>query len=289
MFPARFDYHRATTVDDALRLLGEHPGAKLLAGGHSLIPMMKLRLAMPEVLIDVGRVSELKGIEREEGKIYVGALTTHAELAASEVLAAHCPILAEAASKIADPAVRNKGTIGGNVAHADPASDLPAVLVATGAVIHLKGRRQRQVKAADFFTGLLATDLGEDEILTRIEIPDLHGRSGHAGSAYLKYEHPASGYAICGAAAVVKKNADGTCAAASLALNGVSATPFDAARVCRELIGAPLDDAVIRQAVNDHLHVGDPLSDVYASGLYRAELAKVYGRRALRLARDRAR
>jgi carbon-monoxide dehydrogenase medium subunit len=289
MYPASFEYHRPASVGEAVRLLGEHEGAKVLAGGHSLLPMMKLRLAHPPALIDIGRIADLKGIHRKGDATHIGALTTHTELASSVELKTHCPLISEAAAKIADPAVRNKGTIGGNIAHADPASDLPAVLVALGARIVLTGRSERTVAAKDFFVGLLTTDVREDEILTRVEVPDVHGKGGPTGTAYLKVEHPASGYAVCGAAAVVSKNADGTCAAARLCFNGVTATPYDAEGLAKDLVGQPLNDSVIDQAVLDHVHIDDPLSDVHASGLYRMELAKVYGKRALKAARDRAR
>jgi len=287
MIPASFDYYRPASVDEALGLLSEHAGAKLLAGGHSLLPMMKLRLAQPPALIDVGRLADLKGIRRVRGSVHVGALTTHAELASSQELKAHCPLIPEAAAKIGDPAVRNRGTIGGNIAHADPASDLPGVLVAAGATVVVGGRngKERSVAAKDFFKGLLETDVRESEILLRVEIPE----HADAGVAYLKVEHPASGYAVCGAAALVRKNPDGTCADARLAFNGVTATPYYNEALSKDLKGQPLDDAVIDQAVLDHVHIDDPLEDLHASGLYRMELAKVYGRRALKAARDRAR
>ncbi|NJL27779.1 MAG: xanthine dehydrogenase family protein subunit M [Thermoanaerobaculia bacterium] len=289
MFPASFDYYRAASVEDAVRLMAEHHEAKLIAGGHSLLPMMKLRLAEPLTLVDIARIAELQGLRHENGKVYVGALTTHWVLETSEILEAHCPLLKEAASKIGDPAVRNKGTIGGNIAHADPASDLPAVLVALGATIHLHGLDgHRAVPAEQFFLGLLHTDVQPGEILTLIELPEMHGASGHTGSCYLKFEHPASGYAICGAAAVVRKNADGTAAEVQLAFNGVTETPYFAQKVGASLVGAPLDDAVIDQAVNDGVLIDEPLGDVHASGLYRMELAKVFGKRALKIARDRA-
>lgn len=289
MFPASFDYYRAASVEDAVRLLAEHHEAKLIAGGHSLLPMMKLRLAEPLTLIDVARIAELQGLRHENGKVYIGALTTHWVLETSDILAAHCPLLKEAAGKIGDPAVRNKGTIGGNIAHADPASDLPAVLVAVDATIHLHGLDgHRTVAAGDFFLGLLTTDVRPGEILTLIEIPELHGATGHTGSCYLKFEHPASGYAICGAAAVLRKNPDGTAAEVRLAFNGVSETPYVADAVALSLAGSPLDDAVIDQAVDDGVAIDEPLGDVHASGLYRVELAKVFGKRALKIARDRA-
>jgi aerobic carbon-monoxide dehydrogenase medium subunit len=286
MFPAKFDYFRAGSVDEALALLGAHEGAKLLSGGHSLLPMMKLRLAQPSALIDIGRLAELAGITRTATGVHVGAGTTHAAMAASKVLAEDCPLLAEAAGKIADPAVRNKGTLGGNIAHADPASDLPAVLVALGATVRLKGPGgARTVVAGDFFVDLLATAMGEDEILLGVDLPKL---AFGTGTSYLKLEQPASGYALCGAAAWVQLDADGRTVGAGLAYNGVAATPV-VVPVGTALAGKVPDDAAIEQAVSSLLVVADPLSDIHASGPYRVELAKVYGRRALEQARDRAR
>jgi carbon-monoxide dehydrogenase medium subunit len=278
MYPASFDYYRASSLDEAVKLLGEHDDAKVLAGGHSLIPMMKLHLAEPAAVIDIGRIADLKGVTKNGDSCRVGALSTHNEIAGSE-LQDCCGILAEAASKVGDPAVRNRGTIGGNIAHADPASDLPAALLAVGATIHLTGPGgARSVEVEDFFTGLLETDMKDGEILTHVEVPCLSG-----GFAYLKVEHPASGYAICGAAAVIE---DGR---ATLAFNGIAAVPFvahavgDALAMCEHL-----SDAAIDKAVDEHLSVEDPLSDIQASGEYRVVLAKAYGKRALKAARDRA-
>ncbi len=283
MIPAKCDYVRASSAQEAVELLGQHAGARLLAGGHSLIPMMKLRLAEPAVLIDIGRIAELRGIESGNGEISIGALTTHAELAASEVLQSDCAVLAEAAARVGDPQVRNKGTLGGNIAHADPASDLPAVLVALGATVHLLGSGgERQVAAAEFFVGLLSTDARPDEIITAVSVPPLAAGSG---SCYLKVEHPASGYAVCGAAAVVAM-ADGKCASASLCFNGIAATPWRA-DVADALPGGACDDAAIEAAM-ESLSVGDPLGDLHASGEYRVALARTYGKRALKLARERA-
>jgi aerobic carbon-monoxide dehydrogenase medium subunit len=287
MFPAQFDYYRAASVQEALGLLKRHGDAKLLAGGHSLIPMMKLRLSQPSAVIDIGRIQELSGIRVVgAGRIHIGALTTHATLAASDLLRSRCQVLGAAASQIADPSVRNKGTIGGNIAHADPGSDLPAVLVALDATVHITGAKgDRQVAARSFFVDLLATDLKEGEILTHVEVPAFEGKSG---SAYLKFEHPASGYAVCGAAAVVKLDAAGKCTGADLAFNGVTATPHHAKAVGEALRGKALDDAAIDQAIDSKLSIADPLGDLFASGPYRIEIAKVYGKRALKLARDRA-
>ena len=279
MFPASFDYVRADSLDQVISLLGEHADAKLLAGGHSLLPMMKLRLAAPATLIDIGRVSELRGISLGAGELRVGALTTHHEVATSEMVREHLPILAEAAAKIGDPAVRNRGTVGGNIAHADPASDLPAVLVALGARVHLRSAAgERIARAADFFTGLLETDLGDGEVLVAVSAPVLGAGDG---CAYLKVEHAASGYAVCGAAAVIRG------AVAALALGGVAATPLAAAAVAESLTDSDFSDAAIDDAVSQHLEVVEPLSDAQADGAYRAHLAQVYGKRALKAARDR--
>ncbi len=282
MFPANFDYHRVDNVAAAVRLLGQNPDAKLLAGGHSLIPMMKFRLAAPSALIDIGRIAALRGVSEADGRIRIGALTTHAEVAASGLLLQRCPMLAETAHKIADPAVRNKGTVGGNIAHADPASDLPAVLVALGATVHLEGPDGlRQVAAADFFTGLLESDVRADEVLIAI---DFAWRKPGAAGVYLKVENPASGYAVCGAAAIVRAGV-----ASALCFNGITATPLVATAVCDALAGSDLSDAAIASAVDQHLAVAEPLYDLHASGEYRVHLAKTYGQRALRAARDLAR
>ncbi len=285
MFPAKFEYRRAASLAEAISLLGS--GAKALAGGHSLLPMMKLRLAQPEMLVDIGRLPELAGISRAGDRVRVGAITRHAEIAASTILHEDCSLLSEAAAKIGDPQVRNRGTLGGNIAHADPASDLPAVLVALGATIHLQGPAgSRQVAAAEFFVDLMTTALGGNEIITAVEVPRL---PFHTGCCYLKVEQPASGYALCGAAAWMRLDASSQVAEAGLAWNGVAATPVDGKNVTAALVGRVPDDAAIERAVADHLSVAEPLSDIHASGEYRVELARVYGRRALERARDRAR
>lgn len=285
MYPAKFDYVRAGSVQEAVSLLQQHEDAKLLAGGHSLIPAMKLRLAQPPTLIDIGRIPELKSISQTGNTVRIGALATHAALASSDVLKQSCAVLAEAAGQVGDQQVRNKGTIGGNLAHADPASDLPAAVLALGGSVHMTGPNgDRQVNLSDFFVDLLETSLGEDEILTAIEVNAVGSGSG---SAYLKFEHPASGYAICGAAAVVTIE-NGTCTAASLCFNGVTAVPLNASAVANALVGKSLDDATINAAVDGNLSISDPMSDIHASGDYRIALAKVYGKRALKAARDRA-
>ncbi|MFW6089574.1 MAG: FAD binding domain-containing protein [Gemmatimonadota bacterium] len=287
MIPASFAYHRATDLDDAIRLLGEHDGASLLAGGHSLIPMMKARLARPGALIDIGRVEALRGIRDAGDAIRIGALTPHAELQRSELVTEHAPLWAQAAHDLADRQVRNRGTVGGNIAHADPASDLPAVAVATGATIHLAGPGgERAVPAGNFFVGLFTTGIRSGEVLTAIEVPKPAPRTG---TCYEKFAHPASGYAVVGAAVVVVLNEDGSCREARLCFNGLTVSPLDATSVTDALAGGSLDDATIAGAVDAHLSVDDPMGDVFASGPYRVEMAKVYGRRALQKARDAAR
>ncbi len=287
MFPAKFEYYRASTVEEAINLCQQHSGAKLLAGGHSLIPMMKLRLAQPSALIDIARIPELRGVTRANGGLHIGCLTTHAELAASDLIRQFCPILAETATKIADPPVRNKGTIGGNLAHADPGSDPPAVILALGAILHVIGPEgYRRINVSDFFLDLLMTDLRPQEILTGLDVPI---QESGMGSCYLKFEHPASGYAVCGSAAIVTLGSDGLCKRARLCFNGVSTTPYRAAEVTDILTGKILDDTIIEQAVDRQLAIPDPMGDVYASSTYRVEMAKVYGKRALKTARDRVR
>src|SRR5262252_10220074 len=199
MYSADFDYHRARSLAEVHSLLAAHPDAKLLAGGHSLIPLMKLRLAAPSALIDIGRIPELRGISASGGTIRIGALTTHAELAASADLAKSAAALSEAAAMVGDPAVRNRGTIGGNIAHADPASDLPTVLVGLGASVVVVGPNGERTIAADkFFTGIMATALGDREIVAAITVP---ATTPGEGAAYVKFSHPASRYAVIGACA----------------------------------------------------------------------------------------
>jgi carbon-monoxide dehydrogenase medium subunit len=284
MYTAPFDYVRATSLDDALRLLEQSGDAKLIAGGHSLLPMMKLRLAQPAKLIDIGRLP-LRGVAFAGDAVRVGALTTHAELASSSELRQHCPLVAEAAAAIGDPQVRNRGTLGGNIAHADPGSDLPAALVALGATIRLRGRSgERTVAAKDFFVDLLTTDLQSGELITAVDVP----KTGPGtGSAYLKFEHPASGYAVVGAAAWVRVEA-GKCAAAGLAFNGVTATPLVSAAALAQLVGSDLSDGVLAAAAAK-IEATDPLGDVYATGDYRVHLARVFAQRAVAKARSRAR
>ncbi|MEE8130386.1 MAG: xanthine dehydrogenase family protein subunit M [Vicinamibacterales bacterium] len=287
MFATDFDYYRAGSVSEAGQLLQAHPGAKLLAGGHSLIPLLKLRLAAPATVIDIGRIGELKGITVSGDTLKIGSLTTHAELAASAAVRQHAAALAEAAGQIGDPAVRNRGTVGGNVAHADPASDLPTVLAALGATFGVVGAGGvRTIDASEFFQGIMTTALGENDLLTFIEVPVAHTGDG---SAYAKFSHPASRYAVIGVAASVSISA-GSCTGAAIAVGGLVPTPCRAASVEQALTGQVLTPDVIAtasQAVSNDVG-DDPLGDIFASGEYRKAVAHVYVGRAVAAAAERA-
>jgi aerobic carbon-monoxide dehydrogenase medium subunit len=287
MYSAEFDYHRAHSLAEAHQLMAANPGAKLLAGGHSLIPLLKLRLAMPTSVIDIGRIAELRGITVAASEVRIGALTTHAELAASADLRRAAAALAEAAGMVGDPAVRNRGTIGGNIAHADPASDLPTVLVALGAHIHVVGPRgARTIDASHFFTGIMATALEEDEIVSSIVVPAA-GR-GEA-SAYAKFPHPASRYAVVGAAALVIVS-QGKFSAVSAALGGLLPHARRLSAVEHALVHQPAtDEAIAAAAARAADDIGDQANgDLFASAEYRKAVAPVYVKRALASAVARA-
>lgn len=287
MFAADFDYHRAETLAEAGQLLQQHPGAKLLAGGHSLIPLLKLRLADPPAVIDIGRISELRGVTVSDDVLRIGALTTHAELARSPHVQQHARALAEAAAQIGDPAVRNRGTVGGNVAHADPASDLPTVLCALGGRFHVVGPGGEQtLEAGSFFQGVMTTALGENDLLTAITVP--LAKAGQ-GSAYAKFAHPASRYAVIGVAALLSSTG-GSCTAASVAIGGLVPAPVRANSVEAALTGqtlAPEAIAAAAQAASGDLG-DDILGDVFASSEYRQAVAPVYVKRAVAAAAERA-
>jgi carbon-monoxide dehydrogenase medium subunit len=289
MYPAQFDYVRAKSVAEAGDLLAMNPAAKLLAGGHSLIPILKLRLASPPLLIDIGRIGELKGISVSGGRLRIGALTTHADVAASGDVRKHASALADAASQIGDPAVRNRGTVGGNIAHADPASDLPAVLSALDATVLVTGAggASRSIAARDFFLGMMTTALGPGEILTAVEVP---AQPAGGGSAYVKLSHPASRYAVIGAAVWVRMDG-GRCAAASVVLSGVAPAPARARAVEAALAGQALTPDVVVKAASATAGdlSGDLLGDLYASATYRKSVAHVYVRRAIAIAAERSR
>ncbi len=271
MIPAAFEYRRAASVEHALDLLAEHgEDAKLLAGGHSLLPLMKLRLATPGVLIDIGRLSELSFVRDEGDRVTIGALTRHRDVEISEVLQAHVPLIAHVAGQIGDPQVRHRGTIGGSLAHGDPASDLPAACLALGASFRAVGPDgERQIAATDFFLGFLETALGPNEVLTDISVSKTDG----AGWSFQKFNRRAQDWAIVGVATVA-----GTYT--RVGLINMGPVPLRATGVEEALAaGASAAEAASRAA--DGL---DPPADINASPEYRGHLARVLVRRALEAA-----
>jgi aerobic carbon-monoxide dehydrogenase medium subunit len=271
MIPARFDYQRADSADQAIALLTEHgEDAKLLAGGHSLLPLMKMRLARPRVVIDIGRLADLSYIRADGDHIAIGALTRHHEVEISELLTREVPLLSTAAGQVGDPQIRHRGTIGGSLAHGDPASDLPAVVLALGATLVVRGPGgERTIAAADFFRGFMETALAADEILTEIRVPRLEG----AGWSYQKFNRRALDWAIVGVAA----QRSGTNGGAAVALVNMASTPVRATAVEEALAGgASAADAASHAA--DGLN---PPTDINAGPEFRRHLAQVLVRRAL--------
>jgi carbon-monoxide dehydrogenase medium subunit len=279
MIPAAFQYHRATSLSDAAKVLAKHqPGAKLLAGGHSLIPAMKLRLATPELLVDIGGLADLRVIKRSKKQLSIGALATHAQIAASPDVQGAFRGLAEAAAAIGDVQVRNRGTIGGSLAHADVAADYPAAVLAFEAEITVKSAKgARTIPAFKFFKGLFATDLTPEEIVTEVRVPDPRG----AGSAYVKFEQPASGFAVVGVCAVVELDKRGNCKQARFAATGVSDRPVRLSTLETALKGHPWSAEAVRAACERaDADVRDMRDDLYASAEYRRHLLRVIARRA---------
>jgi carbon-monoxide dehydrogenase medium subunit len=268
VIPAKFDYEVASSVEEAVKLLGQAGDAKLLAGGHSLLPLMRLRFARPELLVDIGRLSELSYVKEAGETIAIGALTRHHDLATSDLLRKECPIVAAAAAQVGDPQVRHRGTIGGSAGHADPASDLPTVLVALDAelVAHGPGG-ERTIAAADFFQGFLETALGPQDVLTEIRVPRLAG----GGSAYVKFHRRAQDWATVGVAAIVSNGG------ARVALTNMGPTPVRA-RAVEEAIASGADHAAAAAKAAEGT---SPPSDTNGSAEYRRHLATVLVRRAL--------
>ena len=274
-----FHYHRAASVEDALALLERHEDAKLLAGGHSLIPSMKLRLATPGALIDIGRLSELDFIRDDGGGVAIGAATTHHTIEASGMVGRQAPLLAQAAAVIGDVQVRNMGTIGGSVAHADPAADYPAALLASGAGIVVRGPGgERTIDAEEFFVDLFLTSLQPDEIITEIRVP---AQPAGAGACYVKFPHPASRFAVVGCAAVVATGG-GTCSDVRVAFTGVANAAFRDRGVEEALAGQPVSAEAITAAAAAAARDAEVLSDAFAGAEYRRHLATVFAARALR-------
>ena len=287
MIPAPFDYQAPATLEEAVGLLANDPdGAKILAGGHSLIPAMKLRLAQPQLLVDIARIKSLAYIREEGDQILIGATTTHYQLESSDLLKRICPLLSLCGASIGDVQVRNKGTIGGSVAHSDPAGDWPAAVIALDAELILVGPGgERTVKTSDFFIDLLTTDLQPGEILREIRIKKPTGRFGQA---YQKVPHPASGFAVVGVAAHVVLNDDGSCKSIAIGVTGVGPKAYRASAVESALAGTNLDDSAIDAAVAHVCDGIDPNADLYASGEYRCHLAQVHTRRAIKAAKANA-
>jgi len=269
MIPAAFDYLRAESVDHAIELLSSNEDAKILAGGHSLLPLMKLRLARPSVLVDIGRIGDLSYIRQDDDVVAIGALARHHDVANSEVLQSLCPIVADTASQIGDPQVRHMGTIGGELAHADPAADLPAVLVALGAelVVRGGGGASRTVAAGEFFKDLFTPDLAANEVLAEIRVPV----TKDTGWSYIKFHRRALDWALVGVA-VVRANGG-----AHVVLTNMGHTPIRAAGV-EEALNGGADPATASARADEGT---SPPSDAFGSAEYRRELSKVLVRRAL--------
>ena len=287
MISTAFDYFAPTTIAEAAELLEKHgENAKLLGGGHSLVPLMKLRLAQPQVVIDLGKIDEMAYIREQDGGLAIGAMTKYAQLESSDLVKRRAPALAEAAGMVADPQVRNMGTLGGNLAHADPASDLPAVALALGAqLVTSSTGEHRTISADDFFVDLLTTSLRPNEILSEVVIPALAPRTG---TAYEKFGNKASHYAVVGVAATVTLGSDGVCQDARVGITGAGPKAVRATETEGMLKGNKLDDATIKSAAQRSGAGIDFNEDVHASSEYRAHLTTLFAERAIRAAASRA-
>lgn len=289
MYPPEFEYERADSVDEAIELLSANVDreTELLAGGHSLLPTLKSGLADPDLLIDIGGLDDLRGVEDTGDTTTIGALTSYVDIESNDHVWDASAVVAEAASHIGDLQVRNAGTIGGNIAHADPASDMPGSVLAAGATIHARGPDgDREIPVDDFFVGMYGTALDEDELLTAIEVPN---QDGDTGSAYVKKPSPASGYALIGVAASVRSNGGGV-DSARVAVNGAVDHAVRLSGVESALEGNELSESAIESAAEqaeDDLAGATLMDDVQASGEFRKHLAEVYSRQALQKAADR--
>lgn len=284
MNPAAFSYHRAGTVQEAISLLQEHDadGAKLLAGGHSLLPVMKLRLAEPAHIIDIGDVDDLRGIRVDGDTVVIGAMTTHREIERDETMAAKSPLLVDIAKVIGDRQVRARGTIGGTLAHADPAADYPAGILALDAEMVAVGPNgERTIAASDFFVGFLTTALAPDEVLTEIRVPIMAARTG---ASYQKLSNQASGYAVVGVAVLLSAGNDGSCELARIGVTGAGDHATRASSVETALQGKHLDEATIRQACESAAEGIDLMDDIHASADYRRRVVQGLTRRAVQAA-----
>jgi carbon-monoxide dehydrogenase medium subunit len=286
MIPAAFEYHRPRSIHEAIGLLAQHgEDARIVAGGHSLVPMMKLRLAKPGHLVDLQDLSDLRGIRSEAGILVIGALTTQHELIGSELLAARCPIIRETSLTIADPQVRYCGTLGGNVANGDPGNDMPAVMMALGAAYRVEGPSgQRDIPAREFYQGIYSTALQDGEILTWVRIPLPADRHGYA---YEKQKRKVGDYATA-AAAVILTMSGGSCTSAAIALTNVADTPLFAKDAGEALVGTAIDGAAISEAVRRGQRITSPSADGRGPADFRTHVAGVMVRRAVLRAKERA-
>jgi carbon-monoxide dehydrogenase medium subunit len=291
MIPKEFDYVAPATLAEALAALRDNGDAKVLAGGHSLIPTMKLRLAEPSLLVDLRKIEELRGVRSQNGHIEIGAMVTHYQLHTEAQLLEGCPLLTECAFSIGDAQVRARGTLGGSLAHADPAADLTAAILALDGVLLVSGsgdngEGRREIAAGEFFVDLLTTALEPGEIVTAIRVPRQSGRSG---ASYVKVRNKASHYALVGAAAVLGLDDDGTCNNIAVAITGAASKPFRLQELENELRGSKLEDDAIKSAIGK---VADTdvewMSDLFGSEEYRKHLAGVVAGRAIRTASERA-
>lgn len=280
MIPAPFEYAAPKTLEEALRLLERHGDeAKILAGGHSLLPLMKIRLAQPRYIIDIGRLHGMSYIREENGHVVIGALTTHAEVESSSLLRDACPLLPETASQIGDVQVRNRGTLGGSLAHADPAADFPAAVLALDAeIVAASTAGERTIRAGDFFVDMLTTSLRPGEILSQVRVAPLEPRTG---MAYAKLHQRASGFAIVGVAAKLTLGKGGKIENAAMGITGLGPKAFRAEAVEEALVGKRASAGVFAEAAKHAARGVDPLSDLHASAEYRREMAVIFTRRSL--------
>lgn len=286
MIPPSFEYHAPDSVDAAVALLTQYGDeAKILAGGHSLLPMMKLRFAEPEHLVDINNIGSLKGIREENGEIVIGSMTSESDLINSALLREKCPMLPEAAKLIADPQVRNRGTIGGDISHGDPGNDHPALMLALDAKFILVGSNgSREILASDFFLGTFFTALETDEIMTEIRIAP---QPANTGASYHKLKRKTGDYATAAAAAVIGISGD-TCRSARIALTNLGATALRATDAETVLVGQAITDALIEQAAAKAMEICDPSEDLRGDAEYKTHMGGEMTRRAIRDAIERA-
>ena len=279
MIPGAFEYYAPRTLEDAVQYLSEHrDDVKILSGGQSLLPLMKMRLSKPAFIVDIGRIPGLDTISEEGDSLIIGALVTHAQIESSSLLRQKCPLLPQTATTIADVQVRNRGTLGGSVAHADPAGDWPATALALDAEVQITGPRgQRWVRCEDFFLGLLMSVLEPDEVVTAVKVPV----TGQDKTAYLKAAPRSSGFAVVGAAVRISLDASGSCNRAAIGITGVTDKAYRAGRSEQMLTGKKLDAALIEQAAGEATHNIDAIEDINGSAEYRRHLTHVYVARAI--------